>query len=164
MEIVVQQNKPLFKFRAFNKSSIELLVNRELWFANPDSLNDPFECPFDEEQWFSGIDGVADISKAELSKHKQRALKHFNALGICSFSRVRKNQLMWAHYADEHKGFCIGFREKALLDNEPVIKSVDVKYQADLPESKVINDFHVNDQNEIVGKIDSLDDVEACVR
>lgn len=33
----------LFKYRKFDKSSIELLVNRELWFANPSSLNDPFE-------------------------------------------------------------------------------------------------------------------------
>ncbi len=32
-----------FKYRKFDKSSLELLLNRELWFAKADTLNDPFE-------------------------------------------------------------------------------------------------------------------------
>lgn len=30
--------------------------------------------------------------------------------GILSFSRINNNVLMWAHYADEHRGFALGFR------------------------------------------------------
>lgn len=33
----------LFKYRKFDKACLELLLNRELWFATPASLNDPFE-------------------------------------------------------------------------------------------------------------------------
>ncbi|WP_285164501.1 DUF2971 domain-containing protein [Shewanella goraebulensis] len=147
-------NRSLFKFRAFNKGSIELLVNRELWFAKPESLNDPFECPFDAEHIFDGIDKLPQLSDTEIKRQKKLALNVFNSLGVCSFSRARKNQLMWAHYADEHKGFCIGFNESNLLNNEPVIKAIDVIYQADLPQPNVIGHFRQED-NGLVGTIDS---------
>ncbi|WP_192939395.1 DUF2971 domain-containing protein [Stutzerimonas stutzeri] len=32
-----------------------------------------------------------------------------NATRFVSLSRNNKNLLMWSHYADSHKGFCIGF-------------------------------------------------------
>ena len=147
-------SRSLFKFRAFNKGSIELLVNRELWFAKPKSLNDPFECPFDANRIFDGIDRFPQLSDAEIKKQKELVLDVFNSLGVCSFSRARKNQLMWAHYADEHKGFCIGFNGSNLLNNEPVIKAIDVIYQADLPQPNVIGNFRQKD-NSLVGTIDS---------
>ena len=34
---------PLFKFRNVNKFTLESIANNEIWFANIDSLNDPFE-------------------------------------------------------------------------------------------------------------------------
>ena len=36
-----------FKFRAINKHLIESLVNPSLYFARPDTLNDPFDCRLD---------------------------------------------------------------------------------------------------------------------
>jgi DUF2971 family protein len=33
----------------------------------------------------------------------------FNSFGIFSLSEVPENILMWAHYADSHRGFCVGF-------------------------------------------------------
>lgn len=35
-------------------------------------------------------------------------------MGVCCFSGDRKNALMWAHYADSHKGVCIGFSTPVL--------------------------------------------------
>ncbi|AQW60509.1 DUF2971 domain-containing protein [Vibrio owensii] len=34
---------PLFKFRNVNQFTLESIANNEIWFANIDSLNDPFE-------------------------------------------------------------------------------------------------------------------------
>lgn len=34
---------PLFKFRNVNEKTLESIANNEIWFANVDSLNDPFE-------------------------------------------------------------------------------------------------------------------------
>lgn len=33
----------------------------------------------------------------------------FSNLGVLSLSELPDNHLMWAHYADSHKGFCLGF-------------------------------------------------------
>lgn len=38
-----------------------------------------------------------------------------NRIGLCSFSEIPNNDLMWSHYADSHKGFCLGFDCNLLL-------------------------------------------------
>lgn len=47
-------------------------------------------------------------------ENNKRILKHFNNvtnrfLGILSLTETNDNELMWAHYADSHKGFVVGF-------------------------------------------------------
>ena len=101
----------LFKYRAFNKSSIELLVNRELWFAKPETLNDPFECQLSYERVLEAVWNKKEIAEQQQNNLKDELDKRLSELGICSFSRTRKNQLMWSHYSDEHRGFCIGVTE-----------------------------------------------------
>lgn len=60
----------------------------------------------------------------------QRKSKHFeeiraivadkqSAHGICSFSEVNNNELMWAHYANEFRGICIGYSFGSLLSRLP---------------------------------------------
>lgn len=43
---------------------------------------------------------------------------------------------MWAHYANEHKGFCIGFWTKKLIDSDVFGKLGEVVYQTAYPEIK----------------------------
>ena len=69
-------------------------------------MNDPFEC-----------------LSAELSnKHLRRAFEalrtHFeNRHGAICFSRNCNNPVLWSHYADKHKGVCLGFDVKQELLN-----------------------------------------------
>ena len=144
----------IFKFRAFNKDSIKILENRELWFARPDSLNDPFECPFEPDQLFLGLSQFDSLEPNIKEKAKTIALNTFNSMGICAFSRARKNQLMWSHYANEHKGFCIGFNEDLLTQNNEQIRAIDVEYQSKLPRSQILKSFNMPDENSIESKID----------
>ena len=37
-----------------------------------------------------------------------------NAYNVCCLCEENNNLLMWAHYADQHKGFCIGYNIKEL--------------------------------------------------
>ena len=37
---------------------------------------------------------------------------------ICSFSILPDSALLWAHYADAHRGFCIGFKPKHLYERK----------------------------------------------
>ena len=58
------------------------------------------------------------------SKHKDYA---FDRYGIISFSETYDNLLMWAHYADEHKGMIIGFRSDCTELNTKYNKTWDSK-------------------------------------
>ena len=58
-------------------------------------------------------------------------------LGVCCFSEKRDNILMWAHYAEQHTGFCLEFD----IDNDffrPITSAIKVKYDAILPELNVM--------------------------
>lgn len=147
--------RSLFKFRSFDQSSIKLLENRELWFAKPDSLNDPFEFPFKPEALYAGYDKFNRLDAATKEQVIKSNLDMFNIMGVCSFSRARKNQLMWAHYADEHKGFCIGFHEVDITRKHSSIRSIDVKYQSELPKAHAAASFQMPDENSIKSIISS---------
>jgi len=69
--------------------------------------------------------------------------------GILSLSIRWNSILMWSHYANCHKGFCIGFWTKKLIEEAKVDKAGIVKYENDYPylEPKVRND-----KNEIIEK------------
>jgi len=41
---------------------------------------------------------------------------NYNKFGICSLTPFRQSLLMWAHYADHHKGFCVGINMSATVD------------------------------------------------
>src|SRR5262249_38048250 len=40
-------------------------------------------------------------------------------IGICSFSDTNENELMWAHYASNYAGVCVGYRAQQLVDGLP---------------------------------------------
>ena len=54
-------------------------------------------------------------------KSSTRAFENWNAnVGILSLSAEEKNLLMWAHYADSHRGLLIEFDPKHVFFNQPV--------------------------------------------
>jgi hypothetical protein len=63
-----------------------------------DDLNDPFEC-------FS-----ADLSERKDRESFMRMKSHLASISelIC-FSRGWSNPVMWSHYAERHRGVCLGF-------------------------------------------------------
>lgn len=70
------------------------------------ALNDPFEANYSQE----GLQKVG--SECECFEYEQlinyiEEYKH--KVGIISFSESKDDLLMWAHYANEHKGALIGF-------------------------------------------------------
>jgi hypothetical protein len=54
----------------------------------------------------------ADLSAAEYVEFKafvERIRHKVNEAGVLSFSAINDNTLMWSHYADHHRGVCLGF-------------------------------------------------------
>jgi hypothetical protein len=60
---------------------------------------------------------------------RKRLKKEKKKIGICSLSRNSNNELMWAHYAEGHKGVAIGVEVDQKHEVRPV--QYDGLYQVD---------------------------------
>ncbi|WP_108814921.1 DUF2971 domain-containing protein [Loktanella sp. Alg231-35] len=80
------------------KWGLEALSKRRLKVSPIDELNDPFE--------YLSLD-LGDKSVRAWAKRFRETVSQDN--GIISFSRNWFQPLMWAHYADSHKGLALGF-------------------------------------------------------
>ncbi len=129
-----------FKFRSINKHLIESLVNSSLYFAEPNTLNDPFDCKLDLDKSFSRAASSAtgerkDFLEKMLDTPFPRDWKGLlENIGVCSFSLNLNETLLWSHYADEHKGLCLLYRfpESFLLNQQNKLLGWDmVKYADD---------------------------------
>ena len=66
----------------------------------------------------------------EYSKQLTEELRSsFTKYRICSFSAVNNNPLLWSHYADSHKGFCLIFD----ADNDLFGSAMKMIYQDEYP-------------------------------
>lgn len=129
----------LFKFRPIDARLFDSLDRSELYFARPAQLNDPFDCQVDVAKALENAAARAD-PKARLNLEKLRVMDDFfqqlqtdlKATGICSFSLKLNNPLMWAHYADNHRGVCLLYKfaagffyTKAIVGIGPIEYGVD---------------------------------------
>lgn len=77
---------------------LDNIKHRRLKIARINELNDPFE--FASVTF--GDKSIRDaFRKMKREMHEQR--------GLLCFSTKWNNPVMWSHYADKHKGLCLGF-------------------------------------------------------
>lgn len=103
--------QPEFLYKFFGKSnfSINSLLENYLYFSNPRNFNDPFDCITNREKYIlKGSPGI---------------VKHRDDIGVCCFSTINDNPLMWGHYANSYTGFSLKFDGKILRNNHIQIKS-----------------------------------------
>jgi hypothetical protein len=101
-----------YKFTKCSNHLLKALKKQELILSPPQSFNDPFDCPIQE---LLNHDEKASqmIRKAY---HECLTVSCFssnsgNKLGeVCDKREPHLNELMWAHYADSHRGICIQYR------------------------------------------------------
>lgn len=77
--------------------------------AVPDFFNDPFEIAISKE-----ITELLDNKEPEALAFDMGI--EISKVGVVSLSETSRNLLMWAHYADEHRGICIGFDRNVLSE------------------------------------------------
>lgn len=119
----LDSDKPvsLFKFYTFNEHSLSSLINSKIWISSAALLNDPFDCNislsekisstdfrnYEKEQSFT-VDGpIRERKRAWLGGLKEEYRLFRERIGVFCGSSCYKNNLMWSHYADSHKGFCV---------------------------------------------------------
>ena len=112
--------------------ALKSLSERRLKISTFDDLNDPFELfPYDLSNRINRR--AMRLTKAELSRNR----------GILCFSATWRDPVLWAHYADKHKGICIGFE----IPEESNI-SRPVKYETrrlPFPKKLTLADAHVGE-------------------
>lgn len=67
-------------------------------------------------------------------------------IGIACFSEKWDSMLMWSHYANDHKGYCIGFDEKRLRYSQLFGKTKRVEYWNKYPELDPMNKNKKSDE------------------
>jgi Protein of unknown function (DUF2971) len=170
-----KMNDIIYRYRSFNKYSIEELVNSEFYIKLPNEVNDPFDskCIFDEmgteadfrkhhmlclkkqrpdlsdEQIRQEVDVFIESNQwrdreftEDLFKSfREDTSEKFSKLAMVCFSKKNDDILMWSHYADEHKGFCLIF-DRARLEASCHAPLYDMSYNrkkfGDLMEEDVI--------------------------
>src|SRR5258707_13661808 len=118
--------------------SKNILVNNRIYFAPASSFNDPFEgqvpISFNGsatkklnklrsiaiKRGPNGVDGnrwairalESDIATPEAHIHEDLRKVFREEASFCTLSEKHDDKLMWAHYADGHKGICIEFKPR----------------------------------------------------
>ncbi|MFZ0596793.1 MAG: DUF2971 domain-containing protein [Flavobacterium sp.] len=94
------------------------------WSSNFENLNDPQENMISTDKFIEQSSSLANLflgkSKANLSgiyNSLDDLLEHNKRIGIYSLSKSYEDKLLWAHYANSHRGFCIEYDLDKLVDS-----------------------------------------------
>lgn len=116
--------------------SLDALSNNYVYASSPAMFNDPFDCavqaeldltpsvlttyyqsrgkPKEEiekrlEYYFDEGGHLTKAGYAEQNSFKHQISSIHKCLGVTCFSKQPYNPLMWAHYSNNHNGFCLEF-------------------------------------------------------
>lgn len=110
----------VFKYRGGKKKVFKrdlfALENNFFWGAKIDNLNDPCEAlilsdTFDHQSNYLKffLDQYAEDKLSKVKEALLGLLEINKRLGVFSLSKTYKDELLWAHYANSHNGFCIEY-------------------------------------------------------
>lgn len=105
-----------FKFRSLQdlRRFVDIILNKRLFASRYNELNDPME-----GMYLTDPRNREVICLLKTEKYRTR---------VCSLSKDYRHTLLWAHYADSHKGCCI-----EVSVNEERVRLGEVTYIKDLP-------------------------------
>jgi hypothetical protein len=150
----------LYKYQPFKAYAIENLKSRAIWFSAPAAFNDPFDCaavlPSTEITRGEGVRLAQELglppSFLDSGEPNERFLQMFedsarkvlqeqttisrHERGVACFSEKVDDLLMWSHYADGHRGFCLEYdtrdpafdyvRRVSYHDSVPTLRMTDI--------------------------------------
>lgn len=74
-----------------------------------------------------------DIKNMQLEFDNTNSIWTDNRFGVISFSQRWDSILMWSHYSENHKGFCIGYNRKKIEESNIFGSAGGVKYSETYP-------------------------------
>ena len=131
----------LYKYMSLERKNF--WTDYKLRFTQPSAFNDPFEClpsySFIPEQLMPKHAGFGELAALFYGLEKDSSQFNDDTAIFC-MSQVWDSVLMWAHYADSHKGFAVGFdMSHPFFDFEKPYGTRKVRYCKSRPKSTEIN-------------------------
>lgn len=150
----------LYKYQPVTAQTLQNLKRCTLWFSPPASFNDPFDCALkvvraeniDFERVWQHLEATTSIDpefatsmrpdgelsdefRASTARGIESAFgkirdQNLNQRGVACLSAKRDNMLMWSHYANGHRGFCLEFDTSC----EPFCQAKQVIYSSAVPQ------------------------------
>ncbi len=118
----------LYKYYSDKTRNLDNIKKNKMWFSAPCNFNDVFDCDIsiDERKIFeyivknnpSGIEirngspmwkKLKAVVHKELNSIRTAIEKSRDITGVSCFSENEDSLLMWAHYANNHRGFCVEY-------------------------------------------------------
>jgi|SRR5271170_1501932 len=119
--------KHIYRYQSDVDSRRKSLATDKIWLSSPDKWNDPYDCEFiisdagveaeahqRLEKEFTGANpellAIGKSKASQLVSEKLSEIKKWKQLcKACCFNEDPTSMLMWGHYADNHRGFCIEY-------------------------------------------------------
>src|SRR5688572_5618030 len=149
-----------FKYRGgYFERDLKSLEENYFWASEISSLNDPYEFMVEHEFYRPQLDLILqilsgdNIAKNEFNKvHNQleALVAKTKECGIFSLSKNYADELLWAHYAGSHQGFCIELDSELLKRNfnKYFYNFLEVKYSEVIPKIEVEDFLNLKTKNE----------------
>lgn len=122
----------LYKYQRLTAYSLASLLNETVWLSSPASFNDPFDCAITlskdklKESLEHAITEIAErnnISREQIENHdkiinqdqaayewlRNSLRTTMQKIGVLCLSATPSEILMWSHYAENHRGFCVEY-------------------------------------------------------
>lgn len=119
--------KSFYKYSTFNEFWKFLLIDEKAYMQSPYLFNDPFDCAMrlDEKKYVQHVQKqfTQTTGKKVDTKTVKRILDEMpenirdiyrEGLRVFCLTEIRDSILMWSHYADSHKGFCVEYSVRKL--------------------------------------------------
>ncbi|AIW17175.1 DUF2971 domain-containing protein [Vibrio tubiashii] len=133
------------------------LNNKTLGFSKLDSLNDPFEASYNHVHIFATEERATAFSESEIfdgaewgdrNRVKDFIESKLQEVVVTCFTERPTEPLMWAHYADDHKGVCYCF-DRDNLEFKGNFKRQSVQYSNKVPDLLVFENSTTEAQLEM---------------
>ena len=117
----------VYKYYSDSSLNLDALKSNKMWYSAPCNFNDVFDCDVtvDEDQLFKSIQAYSGVQGVRIgspmwkqmksqAKSSARGMREMfsqmrSQMGITCLSELDDSLLMWAHYANNHRGMCVEY-------------------------------------------------------
>jgi len=158
----------VFKYRGGDENifirDLESLEKDTFWASTRNMLNDPCEGLVSSDILLKQIDlttgilgnGKKDVTDSveALKQSLNDVIDKKNSAGVYSLSKNCTDELLWAHYANSHEGFCIEYDLDTLVCfGRNDYFNFDVTYSDHPPKLNINDMFNIDDKVSFIQKL-----------